>query len=80
MCIALDPVIQFTMPRVDALPQGGTRMANLSSQPTPASCPGKDSVGVASEDSFPASDAPSWTGLVATGINKLQQSNPSSEK
>jgi hypothetical protein len=42
------------------------RSANVSSQPPLASCPRKDCVGVASEDSFPASDAPSWTGLVAT--------------
>jgi hypothetical protein len=28
---------------------------------------GKDCIDVASEDSFPASDAPSWTGVVGTG-------------
>jgi hypothetical protein len=53
------------------------RTANLASQSLLVSCPHKDCVGVASEDSFPASDAPSWTGLVATGTNKLQQFNPS---
>ena len=53
------------------------RTGNRASQPLPVSCPGRDCVGVASEDSFPASDAPSWTGLVATGTNKLRQSNPS---
>lgn len=43
------------------------RTTNLASQSLPVSLPRKDCVGVASEDSFPASDAPSWTGLVATG-------------
>lgn len=51
------------------------RTGNRASQPLPVSCPGRDCVGVASEDSFPASDAPSWTGLVAIGASNLQQSN-----
>lgn len=45
------------------------RTAHFASQSLLVSCPRKDCVGVASEDSFPASDAPSWTGLVATGTN-----------
>lgn len=49
--------------------QAVVRTANLASQSLPVSCPRKDCVGVASEDSFPASDAPSWTGLVASGAN-----------
>jgi hypothetical protein len=37
------------------------------------SCPGKDCVEVASEDSFPASDAPSWTSVMGTGPPSSQK-------
>jgi hypothetical protein len=43
------------------------RTADTASRPLPASCSGKDGVDVASEDSFPASDAPSWTVAMGTG-------------
>jgi hypothetical protein len=70
---ANDEVGQEPSERDDAV----VRTADLASHSLPVSCLRKDCVGVASEDSFPASDAPSWTGLVATGTNKLQQFNPS---
>ncbi len=43
------------------------RTAAIASRPLPESRPGKDGVDVASEDSFPASDAPSWTVVMGTG-------------
>lgn len=47
------------------------RVRKIASQPMPVSGLHKDCVGVASEDSFPASDPLSWTGVVATGMHEV---------
>jgi DNA-3-methyladenine glycosylase II len=51
---------------LDRLAEAG-QVAELPRREPAASVPGKECIDVASEDSFPASDAPSWIGVMGTG-------------
>lgn len=46
---------------------GGSITPARSRRMISESRPGDDRIDVSSEDSFPASDAPSWTGMMGTG-------------